>query len=250
MDTARLTVPIEGRAAVPKDPTLRADAGDDQVGLVGRMVTLNAIRSEPRGKIGYRWIQLGGPFVKLKLEDGYTYSFIPPAPGIYRFALVVATGSEISEPSRVTVTVASNVATGPSPSAETPGMEATEPIDELARAALAALEGGPQAAEPLAEAFEGISERMDLYRSFSDVYSEMTRRLEAIVPQDPGHRAVWNERLFTPLSGRLVAALLAEGLDLRVPSGQSAPLSAGQRARLADLYRAMAEGFRTMSPPR
>jgi hypothetical protein len=69
------------------------------------------------------------------------------------------------------------------------------------------------------------------------------------VPQDPGRRTLWNERLFTPLTVRLVVEMLAEGLDLRVPAGLSAPLTAGQRARLADLYRSMAEGFRATSPP-
>jgi hypothetical protein len=256
VDTAALTIPIEARARGPKDPTLRADAGDDQVGLVGRMVTLNAIRSEPRGKIGYRWLQVGGPAVKLKIEDGYTFSFIPPGPGIYRFALVVAAGSEISEPARVNVTVATaQPATSPTIASDAaagapPGVAAVEPLDELARAALAAIEGGAEAAGPLAEAFDGIADRMDLYRAFSDAQSEMSRRLEEIVPQDPGRRGVWIERLFTPLTARLVGAMLAEGLDLRVPAGQSASLTAGQRARLADLYRSMAEGFRATSPPR
>ncbi len=77
---------------------LRADAGDDQVGFVGRQMTLNGSRSEPRGKIGYRWLQLGGPDVKLKIEDGYIFTFVPSEPGIYRFALVVGEGGRILGP--------------------------------------------------------------------------------------------------------------------------------------------------------
>jgi hypothetical protein len=147
VDTAALTIPIEARSRVPRDPTLLADAGDPQVGLVGRMVTLNAIRSEPRGRIGYRWIQVGGPTIKLKIEDSYTYSFIPPAPGIYRFALVVAAGSEISEPAKVSVTVAAAVPTADlsyATAGTPPGAASVEPMEELARAALAGTDGGPR----------------------------------------------------------------------------------------------------------
>ena len=88
-------------------PAPRADAGDDQVGLIGREITLNGMRSEPRGQLAYRWIQTGGPTVRLKIEDSYVYSFVPTVPGHYRFALVVAANGEISEPDEVSVTVGS-----------------------------------------------------------------------------------------------------------------------------------------------
>ena len=65
------------------------------------------MRSEPRGQIAYRWVQTGGPIVRLKIEEGYVYSFVPTVPGIYRFALVVAASGEISEPDEVCVTVGS-----------------------------------------------------------------------------------------------------------------------------------------------
>lgn len=252
VDTTTLTIPIEARNRNPLDPTLRADAGDDQIGLVGRMVTLNAIRSEPRGRIGYRWIQVGGPTIKLKIEDGYTYSFIPPAPGIFRFALVVAAGGQISEPARVNVTVASDLPAAAPPSAAVgvpPAVAAYQPLDELARLALSMTVEGAEAADPLAEAFDAIAGRMDLYRTFADIQSEMARRLEEIVPQDPGRRQAWIDRLFTPLTARLIGTMLAEGLDLRVVEGQNVPLSAAQRARLAEQYRLMAEGFRATVAP-
>ena len=105
IDSTRLVVPIETGGRKLTDPTIVADAGDNQIGVVGRQITLNGLRSEPRGQIGYRWIQLGGPRVVAKLEDGFIYSFVPTEPGVYRFALVVARGSEISEPAEVTVTV-------------------------------------------------------------------------------------------------------------------------------------------------
>jgi len=71
-------------------PVLRADAGDDQIGLVGRQITLNGGRSGPRGAIGYRWIQLSGPEPTARGQDGYIFTFTPRAAGIYRFALLVA----------------------------------------------------------------------------------------------------------------------------------------------------------------
>ena len=162
---------------------LKADAGDDIPGLVGHQVTLNGSRSEPRGRIGYRWLQVGGPKVRLKLEDRYVYSFVPTAPGLYRFALVVASGSEISEPATVTVTV--GAATANAPAVEAPE---SATIGEVARAALASSPGGGDAANALSDAFLGVAERMDLYRSYGDVFLELTHRLET--RGIPGHSNV------------------------------------------------------------
>src|SRR4051812_27750205 len=67
--------------------SLRADAGDDQIGLVGRQITLNASRSEPRGEVGFRWVQVGGPTVPTPTEDGYILAFTPRVAGVYRFAV-------------------------------------------------------------------------------------------------------------------------------------------------------------------
>ena len=76
-DTARLTVPIERRVAPKRVPTAVADAGDDQIALVNRQVTLNGTLSEPKGRVAFRWVQVGGPPVRLKLEDGPFFSFVP-----------------------------------------------------------------------------------------------------------------------------------------------------------------------------
>lgn len=249
LDSTSVTVPVDprdrGRAAASG---LKADAGDDVAGLVGRQITLNGGHSEPKGKVGYRWLQLGGPKVRLKLEDGYIYSFVPTSPGIYRFALVVAVGSEISEPDPVTVSVGAAMATAP---ADLPP-EASEPtpVDEAARAALSASPGGVAAAGPLADAFLGVSERMDLYRSYADVFQELTHRLAPVLPTDRLSRLAWDERLFAPLTARLIEAMRGEGLDLRLTEGQRAELTAGQRARLSEQFRAMAEGFRATMPAR
>jgi hypothetical protein len=233
----------------PSPTTLKADAGDDQLAVVGRQVTLNGVRSTPRGKVGFRWIQVGGPKVLLKIEDRYIYTFVPHVAGTYRFVLVVAQGSEISEPSPVSVTAvatppaaANATSTGPEPGAE------PEPLEAWMGQALATIDGGPLAAGRLAEAFDEVAGRVSLYRSYADAFSEMSRRLDAIVPEDPARRASWLDRLFVPLSGRLVAAMLERGLDLRKPEGQGAPWTDGQRDRLAELLRAMAAGCRAAAP--
>ena len=48
---------------------------------------------------------MAGPKVSLKIEDGHIFTFVPPDNGLYHFALVVASGSEISEPDFVNVAV-------------------------------------------------------------------------------------------------------------------------------------------------
>ncbi|MEO6807585.1 MAG: hypothetical protein ABI353_00535 [Isosphaeraceae bacterium] len=245
------------------DPTLRqtsdslpkADAGDDQIGLVGRRITLNGSLSEPSGQLGYRWIQLGGPQAVSMVQDQYILSFTPQVPGVYRFALLVAADSAISEPATVDVTVGippAPLATAAPPVAQPPALvpppPPPPPIDELARTALASLNDGASAAEPLSSTFEALADRMDLYKSYSDLFSEMSRRLDAFVPREPAIRAVWIDRLFTPLTGRMVEQLRVEGLDLTHPGAASVPLTPAQKVKLVELFRSISQGFQS-SPP-
>ena len=235
-------------------PALQADAGDDVIALAGRQVTLNGIRSQPRGRIGYRWVQCGGPTVRLKIEDGYIYTFVPAEPGVYRFLLLVAAGGAISEPDAVTVTVGNPSAPTPGAAGEGPAAppppEATLPLEEAARAALARVPGGLDAGGALAEAFEGVAQRLDLYRSYAELYQELSRRIARTLPAGEAPRLAWEERLFAPLTARLIGAMAVEGLDLRTVAGQQAPMTPAQRARLAEQFRAMAAGFRSNSPGR
>ena len=232
-------------------PAMKADAGDDVLALVGRQVTLNGVRSQPRGRIGYRWIQTGGPAIRLKLEDGYVFTFVPVEPGVYRFALVVAAGMAISEPDAVTVTVGSPSAPSPGAAAEAPAQpEATEPVDEAACAAILRVPGGPEAAGVLAVAFDGVAERLDLYRSYAELYQELARRVGPVMPAAAAPRLAWEERVFAPLTARLIALMAAEGLDLRSAAGQQAPLTPPQRSRLREQFRSMAAGFRLALPGR
>ena len=216
---------------------LKADAGDPQSTRVGRKVVLNGVRSEPRGKIRYRWVQAGGPKVALKSGDGPTATFLPTTPGTYQFALIVATANGVmSEPSRVEVTVGGTARAGDSP---------TMAIDELARVSLSSIEGGPKYADELSKAFDAVADGINSVRTFAEALAETTRRLDAVVPRDKERRAVWIEQLFSPLMAKLVAGMKDDGLDLAQPGAQFKALTREQKVRLADQFRYAAAGLRT-----
>lgn len=247
-EAARLVVPIEG-----PDPTstgLKADAGDDQLALVGRRVTLNALRSEPHGAIGFRWIQVAGPEAILAVEQGPIYSFVPAAPGLHRFALVVAKGGMISAPDFVEVHVG-QLAAPPAPAAAPASTPEPAPSPgQFAAATLTGLPGGLVAAGPLAAAFEDSAARVDLYQSYEELYVELARRLEPILPTDPATRAAWERTLFVPLTGHLTEALRRRGLDLRTAEGLKAPWNDDIRRELSGQFREIAAGFRRCVPAR
>jgi hypothetical protein len=204
-------------------------------------MTLNGSRSEPKGRVGYRWFQLTGPQAVCLSQDRYIATFTPPAAGAYRFGLVVAAGSEISELDTVEVLV------GTLPPGS-PTLAPAQPLDELARTALVGLEGGAEAAESLASSFETLAKRLDLYHTYADLFSEMSRLLDSSVPQEPAQRAVWIQKLFLPLTARLVEQLRAEGLDLTRPEGPGATMTAAQKSKLADIFFAISKGFRAALP--
>jgi hypothetical protein len=193
--------------------------------------------------------------VRFKLEDSYIFSFVPTVPGVYRFALVVAIGSDISLPDEVSITVGSgarSVARAAPSGPPTGVLPAQEPVatQEVARSALAAIRGASDSAGSLAEVFDFTADRMDLYESYADAFREMSRRLEEVIPAESAKRADWNERLFNPLTVRILEVMRTEGLDLSVAEGQNAPLAAAQRAALAEQFRLIAEGFRSAARPR
>jgi hypothetical protein len=240
------------RGPVPA-PALEADAGDDQVGLIGRRITLNGSASRPRSGLSYRWIQLSGPEIRSPLETGSFFSFVPSTAGLYRFALVVAHQDQISPPD--TVTVAVGLLPGP---AASPGLGSTRPVtleprgdlDLIVGSAVASLDDAPGLARPMADAFETASFRMDLYQTYSDVYFELSRRLDGIMPRDPFRRARWNAAFFEPLSRNLIARMLPMGLDLRSQAGQTAPLSELQKQELRDQFDRAAKLLRSVQAPR
>jgi hypothetical protein len=180
-----------------------------------------------------KWIPLGGPDTEpVVLEsDGPEATFTPRAAGVYRFLLIVASAKAISEPDLVDVLVMPP----PPPT-----------IDQLARESLNRVEGGVAAAPALGEAFEALAGLMDLYRTYDDVYLGMSKRLETIVPAEPARRVAWSERIFVPLTSRLVEGLRAEGLDLTQVGGRSVPLNKAQKAKLTSMLKSISTGFRAV----
>jgi len=246
IDSTQLAIP-EQSDEYRRDVRPVADAGDDHLAVVGRQITLSGVRSQPRSGIGYRWVQVAGPKVRLRLEDGPFFSFVPMAPGVYRFALLVAAGSKVSEPDEVSVSVGAIASTVPRSSipenTSGPFVE-SDSLEQVARRALTLVHPEPEMVDNLVTTFEDVATRMDLYESYAGMFQELSQRLEAIIPIEPNRRKLWLERVFTPLTVGLVPVLQAEGLDLSRPEGQSAPLTSQQRARLSEQFRLIADGFK------
>lgn len=237
-------IPDEGTPAVGTGPV--ADPGDDQIGLAGRRITLNGSRSRPAGRVGFRWMHLSGPAIADVRQEGPYYSFVPSAPGLYRFALLVGFESKVSMPSVVTVEVGHRPGTpaGPNPGAAQ-GSEAMTPLTRWARGAVAAIPGGDETAGQVGDVFEAIAGRAALYTSFSQLQSELTRRLDVVVPIDPATRNLWSSQVFLPLSQITAAELNAAGIDLRLPTAADRPLEGPQKERIGAFYRSLAVAFRS-----
>jgi hypothetical protein len=215
--------------------SLHANAGEDQVAKVGDRVTLDGGGSLPGTGVSYRWITAGGPPIRLKIDDQRIYTWIPETSGVYRFALVVAVDGRISEADYVDVTV-SDVPVAASTNAA---------AASATREGLNALGVSEALSTELAEIYARIAGRMDLYESYNELLHELSRALEPLIPADPATRSAWNERLFVPLSGRLVDRLRAESLDLTRSDALAAPFNAAQRGALARFFAEVAEGCRT-----
>jgi hypothetical protein len=245
IDATRLAIPASSELGTPRPLVPIADAGDDQVAVVGCQVTLNGIRSHPKGLVGYRWVQVGGPKTRFQLEEGPFFSFVPVTPGVYRFALIVATGSHTSEPDEVSVTVGALASMGTMPA---PGeTRASEPdtLDQIARRALSLVHAKRETIDQLAVIFDEIAHRMDLYEDYAGMFRELSQRLELIITNNSSHRALWMQRVFDPLAVGLVRVMQEEGLDLSRPEAQNAPLNQAQRARIAEQFHLIADGFRS-----
>jgi hypothetical protein len=232
----------EGPPAVGTEPV--ADAGDDQIGLVGRRITLNGARSRPQNRVGFRWMHLSGPAIAEPRQEGPYFTFVPTAPGVYRFALLVAFESKVSMPSLVTVEVGQRPGSPGQTTAPAPA-DAVSPMTRWARGAVATIPGGEETATQVGDVFEAIAGRASLYTSFSQLQSELTRRLDVIVPLDPSARNQWSSQVFVPLSQMTASELLAAGIDLRVPSSSDRPLEPAQRERIGAFYRSLAVAFRS-----
>jgi len=249
----RVTVPIEtaamtttAQAQAQPQSAVRADAGDDQVALIGRRVTLNGSGSVPAQGLAYRWLQLGGPPVVAPRQDRAFYSFIPSAAGLYRFALLVAVGGAISEPDEVVVTVGGAPAVtevanhGPATATQTVP-------DQILGAALPRIASGAIVAPQVADVFESIAGRSDLYTSFAEMQDELRRRLDVVIPAEPIERQAWTQSVFQPLTAYTASQLAVVGLDLQWPQSLSQPLTLAQRQAVHGHFLTLAHAFRAVS---
>jgi hypothetical protein len=214
--------------------SIQADAGADQTAEVGDRVTLDGSRSRASAGGSYRWITAGGPPIRLMLEDRHTLTWIPESPGVYRFALVVAAGGEISSPDYVEITVV-----------ESPKKTASGPdVAAVMSEALRTLNVTVPTADTLAEIADRIASKAELYESYNMLLQELSRSLDALIPPDAATRSSWNEQLFVPLSRLLMERLRAESLDLSRPEALGFGLSVPQRAALAAFFHEMASAGR------
>ncbi len=235
---------------------IQADAGDDQVGLVGHRVTLNGSRSRPADGKTARWLQIGGPPIVGPQQQGAFFSFVPGSPGLYRFMLVVAGGDEAPETDDVSVLVGSPpsgagiAAPSATPVAVAAPISTPQPAqtpEQALSATLSRLSNGRALAGQVADALEAVSERASLYTSFAELQQELARRLEVVIPLEPVQRAAWNQGIFAPLTTYTVSQLLAAGLDVRRPkdfSSRFPPLSASGSTTISSPWR------RCFAPPR
>ncbi len=244
--TVRVIIPIRVDPGPKPGGTLAADAGDDQLGFAGRRITLKG-SAGPRDRVVFRWFQMGGPRIDNAVQDRSYFSFTPTIPGFYRFGLVVAANGggptpELSEPDEVMVTVGESPgALGVDPIGPGAGIISSAAIDQALRAS------GGEAVRSLldrvAEAFDALSDRVPLYTSFDYLTSEMMRRLDAIIPRDPGARQAWNQGIFNPLTQNMIGEMASVGLDLRFPQAHQQELTAAQKDKLQKLLATYAREF-------
>ena len=250
----RIAVPVSAPPPVPPAPPIAdegppgvgtgpvADAGDDQIGLVGRRITLNGSRSRPHDRVGFRWMHLSGPAIAEARQEGPYFTFVPTTPGVYRFALLVGFESKVSMPSVLAVEVGQRPG---STSGAVATVESVSPLSRWARDAVATIPGGEETSAQVGDVFEAIAGRAALYTSFAQLQSELTRRLDVVVPTEPEARQQWSTRVFGPLSQMTAAELVAAGIDQRQPTAADRPLEAMQRERIGSFYRSLAVAFRS-----
>ncbi|WP_165231212.1 hypothetical protein [Aquisphaera insulae] len=240
---ARVIVPIKGSPTNSwgsgPSAAVKADAGDDQIGLVGHRVTLNGSRSTPSRGRAVRWLQVAGPPVVSPQADGDFFSFVATTPDVYKFLLIVAAGGELSEPDEVAVVVGSPP--GPPPAA---AMPAPPTLNQVLSSALPDLPRGDTLSSPIADIMEVIAERANLYESYAAIQSELSRRLDVIMPRDPQIRTAWNEKVFAPVTQAMTHQLLAAGLDFTQPQSLNQPLTPRHKELVREQFQNLARAFR------
>jgi hypothetical protein len=178
-------------------------------------------------------MQLAGPPVQLQSAHAALCTFQPASPGLYRFALVVARGSRISEPDTIDLHVLAN-----------PAHVSDVRLAHLVHQALAALPEGPERAAPIAEALDAVAARFSLYESYAQALDELSRRLVPLMPEHPAARAAWDQHLWLPASATLAEAARAWNFDLARPDALGQPLPPDIKPRFAAFYQDLAQACR------
>ena len=243
----------------PTAKTVKADAGDDQVGLVGHRVTLNGARSVPSDGKTARWMQVAGPLARSPKQQGVYFSFVPSTAGVYRFALVVSGDGEISEPDEATVLVGTPPEAANSPTAMTPSaanslaLNPAAPLppvpsaESYATANAARIPDGPRVAAEIADVMEAVAARSSLYSSFASLQNEMARRLDVVIPNDPATRDAWTRTVLMPLSSYTGSELATVGLDIRNLQAGASGMTPAQQEKVRGHFSKLAKAFRAVS---
>lgn len=203
--------------------------------IPGRTVTLS-YQGPVEAGVRLRWVQVEGPIVVI---DDPTAAqarvIVPDAQGVLGFLLAVGNSAGI-ETTRVSVSIA------PGPPRDSAPEPSLTTIGDALRRLMSGVPNASEVAEGLASAFDDCAARVDLYRCYDELFSELSRRLDGVVPREPATRAIWLERVFLPLTDRLADEIRPTGLDLRQPAGRAVALTEAQKRRLADTFHALARG--------
>jgi len=233
------TAPTPPPPGPPPDAALPPRAVARVIGTAAPGETLTLSYEGPKGSdLRLRWVQVEGPIAVIDDPTAARAKVtVPDASGVLGFLLAVGNSAGI-ETTRVSVPIV------PRADQRAPLEGSGRSSADQVRRLLSGVPLATEAAEGLAAAFDDVAGRVDLYRCYDDLHSELSRRLDGVVPRDPSARAVWVERVFLPLTDRLIDELRPEGLDLHQPEGRSAPLREPQRKRLAEVFHALAQGAR------
>ena len=112
--------------------------------------------------------------------------------------------------------------------------------------ALPRLAEGRQVAVQVADVFESVAGRVDLYTSFAELQDEVRRRLDVVIPAESLQRQAWVQTVFQPLTLTTTSQLAASGLDLQSPASLGLPLTPEQRQGVRSHFVMLARVFRAL----
>ena len=176
---------------------------------------------------------------------------------------MVAVGGVISAPDEVTVIVGDASPgsgptpvppldprpSGPTPLAATPAPALLPTAEQVLGLALPRLSEGRQVAGQVADVFESVAGRVDLYTSFAELQDELRRRLDVVIPVEALQRQAWVQTVFQPLTLTTASQLAASGVDLQSPASLGQALTPEQRQGVRSHFMMLARAFRAARRP-